>query len=43
MIAGAHRQKGGAALLGARRPGEPGPFGEYGADEDDDGQDDDEQ
>jgi hypothetical protein len=28
------RQKGGASLLGARRPGETGPFGPYGGDDD---------
>ncbi|MFD8634306.1 hypothetical protein [Streptomyces sp. NPDC059533] len=27
MIPGAHRTKGGAPLLGAERPGQPGPFG----------------
>ncbi|GAA1914393.1 hypothetical protein GCM10009716_24850 [Streptomyces sodiiphilus] len=31
MIPAWHRMKGGAALLGARRPGESGPFGPYGA------------
>ncbi|HET9326428.1 MAG TPA: hypothetical protein VFQ05_06645 [Candidatus Eisenbacteria bacterium] len=40
----AARQKGSAPQLGARHPGESGPFGEYGAGEDDepddDGQDD---
>ena len=29
------RTKGGAALLGAKGPGQTGPFGVYGADEDD--------
>ncbi|GGR64073.1 hypothetical protein GCM10010251_95870 [Streptomyces aurantiogriseus] len=29
MIAGPHRQKGGAPLLGAAHAGEPGPFGTY--------------
>jgi type II secretory pathway pseudopilin PulG len=28
------RQKGGAPLLGAREPGEQGPFGPYGSDDD---------
>jgi hypothetical protein len=33
------RQKGGAPQLGARRPGEQGPFGPYGSDDDpDDGE-----
>ena len=36
------RQKGASPQLGASRPGEDGPFGPYGG-EDDDGQDDDEQ
>ena len=29
MIAGPHRQKGGAPMLGAYHAGEPGPFGIY--------------
>lgn len=29
MILDFHRVKGGAPLLGASRPGEPGPFGTY--------------
>lgn len=33
MIPAPHRQKGSGLLLGASRPGERGPFGEYGADE----------
>ncbi|MFF9036423.1 hypothetical protein ACF090_13235 [Streptomyces sp. NPDC014892] len=39
MIPHPHRQKGGAPHLGARRPGEHGPFGSYGADEDEEGLD----
>ena len=31
MIPHPHRQKGGAPQLGARHPGETGPFGRYGA------------
>lgn len=34
------RTKGGAPQLGAKGPGESGPFGPYGADEDDGGLDD---
>ncbi|MFF2933543.1 hypothetical protein [Streptomyces mirabilis] len=34
MIASEFRAKGGASQLGARQPGERGPFGEYGSDED---------
>ncbi|NUK15691.1 hypothetical protein [Streptomyces lunaelactis] len=29
VIAGPHRHKGGAPMLGAHRAGEPGPFGIY--------------
>ncbi|GAA2255970.1 hypothetical protein GCM10010430_44760 [Kitasatospora cystarginea] len=32
MLAGEFRQKGGSLLLGARCPGETGPFGPYGSD-----------
>lgn len=44
MIPHPHRQKGGASTIGARRPGEQGPFGSYGGwneadDQDDDGLD----
>jgi hypothetical protein len=30
-----HRQKGGAPQVGAKGPGQTGPFGPYGTDEDD--------
>lgn len=40
MIPNPERRKGSGPLLGARYPGESGPFGEYGAA---DGQDDDDQ
>lgn len=40
MIPLPERRKGAAPLLGATGPGESGPFGEYGLDEDDDQDDD---